>query len=103
MPRTFANPSGISCSPGAIGTLLGGAFTFAAIIRRTSDNDFHALISLESAGGHRGGLWVTNGGGSGGDLQVVSSGFDTSFGFTIPNNVQVFIAVTKVDGDGVTP
>jgi hypothetical protein len=101
--RTFANPSGITCAPGAIGTLLSGAFTFAAIIRRTSDNDFHSLISLESASGHRGGLWVTNGGGSGGDLQVVSSGFDTSFGFTIPNNVTAFVAATKDDGDSITP
>lgn len=104
MARTFANPSGVTCSPGAVGTLLGNAFTFASIIRRTSDNDFHAIISLEATGpNHRGGLWVTNGGGSGGDLQVVSSGFDTSFGFTIPNNVWVFVAVTKPDGDGVTP
>lgn len=104
MPRTFANPSGIACSAGAVGTLLGNAFTFALICRRTSDNDFHALISLEASGpDHRGGLWITNGGGSGGDLQVVSSGFDTSFGFTIPNSTWVFLAVTKPDGDGVTP
>lgn len=104
MARTFANPSGITCSAGAVGTLLGNAFTFATICRRTSDNDYHALISLEASGpNHRGGLWITNGGGSGGDLQVVSSGFDTSFGFTIPNNTWVFLATTKPDGDGVTP
>lgn len=104
MPRTFANPSGITCSAGAVGTLLGNAFTFATICRRTSDNDYHALISLEAAGpDHRGGLWITNGGGSGGDLQIVSSGFDTSFGFTIPNSTWVFLAVTKPDGDSVTP
>lgn len=100
--RTFANPSGITCATGNA-SVLGGAFTLAAIIRRTSDNDAHVLISLMASTNHRGGLWVANGGGSGGSLQVVSSGFDTTFGITVPNSVPVLVAVTKAAGDGVTP
>ena len=98
MSRQFPDTSGITVAIGGAG-VLGGAWSFAAIVKQTTTGT-HSLISLQASGGNRGGMWITNTG----LLNAISNaGNEAQFGITLPLNVWVLVAVTRVAGSNRTP